>query len=82
MKFYRGDLRVDPNFAGGSQAATQQAGSPAKISASEILLYSKEDDNFIDEYHRCTGSYSPVQVKFAAGTNTFGLDTTWHSVRK
>jgi hypothetical protein len=38
MKFYRGDLRVGhPNFAEGSQAATQQAGSPADISASEII---------------------------------------------
>jgi len=62
MKFYRGDLQVGhPNFAEGSQAATQQAGTSVEIPASEII-YSKEDDDAIDEYHRRSGSYPLVQV--------------------
>ena len=65
MKFYRGDLRVGhPNFAEGSQAATQQVGTPVEISAPEII-YSKEDDDAIDEYHRRSGSYGLVQVFLA-----------------
>jgi alcohol oxidase len=56
MEFYRGDLPVGhPTFAEGSQAAIQLAGTPAEISASEIV-YTKEDDDAIDEFHRRTGS--------------------------
>ena len=56
MEFYRGDLKVGhPSFAEGSQAATQLAGVPAEISAPKIV-YSKEDDDAIDEFHRRTGS--------------------------
>ena len=58
MEFYRGDLKVGhPSFAEGSQAATQLAGVPAEISAPKIV-YSKEDDDAIDEFHRRTGSYT------------------------
>ena len=58
MEFYRGELQVGhPNFAQGSQAATHPADTPVEISASKIV-YSKEDDDAIDEYHRRTGSYS------------------------
>ena len=57
MKLYHGDLQVGhPAFAEGSQAATQSVGTPVEISASKIV-YSKEDDDAIDEYHRRTGSY-------------------------
>ena len=57
MEFYRGDLEIGhPTFAKGSQAATQQAGTPVEISAPKIV-YSKEDDDAIDEFHRRTGSY-------------------------
>jgi alcohol oxidase len=82
MKFYRGDLQIEhPNFAEGSQAATQKADTPVEISVSEIV-YSKEDDNAIDEYHRRKGSYPLVQV-FRAALIPFGLVTsTWHSVRQ
>ena len=56
MEFYRGDLQVGhPSFAEGSQAATQLAGVPVEISAPKIV-YSKEDDDAIDEFHRRTGS--------------------------
>ena len=58
MEFYRGDLQVGhPTFAEGSQAATQLAGTPVEISAPKIV-YSKEDDDAIDEFHRRTGSYN------------------------
>ena len=59
MKFYDGDIQVGhPTFAEGSQAATtQQAGTAVEISAPKIV-YSKEDDDVIDEFHRRTGSYS------------------------
>ena len=59
MEFYRGDLQVGhPTFAEGSQAATQLAGTgtPVETSAPKII-YSKEDDDAIDEFHRRTGSY-------------------------
>ena len=57
MKFYRGDLQFGhPRFAEDSQAATQSDGLPAEISAPKIV-YSKEDDDAIDEFHRRTGSY-------------------------
>ena len=55
MEFYRGDLQIGhPAFAEDSQAATQQAGTPVEISATKIV-YSKEDDGAIDEFHRRTG---------------------------
>jgi alcohol oxidase len=58
MEFYRGELQVGhPNFAQGSQAATHAANTPVEISAPKIV-YSKEDDDAIDEYHRRTGLYS------------------------
>ena len=58
MEFYRGDFQAGhPTFAEGSQAVTQPAGAPAEISAPKIV-YSKEDDDAIDEFHRRTGSYN------------------------
>ena len=58
MEFYRGDLQVGhPIFAEGSQAVTQLAGTPVEISAPKIV-YSKEDDDAIDEFHRLVGSYN------------------------
>ena len=63
MEFYRGDLQVGhPTFAEGSQAATQQAGKPVEISAPKIV-YSKEDDDAIDEFHRRSGSYTIWTLK-------------------
>ena len=57
MKFYRGESEVrHPSFAEGSQAATLPAGAPTEISAPKII-YSKQDDDAIDEFHRRTGSY-------------------------
>ncbi|KAF8813030.1 alcohol oxidase [Phlegmacium glaucopus] len=55
MEFYRGELLVGhPTFPDGSQAATQQhASTPVEISAPKIV-YSKEDDDVIDEFHRRT----------------------------
>ena len=60
MEYYRGEYQIrHPTFAEGSQAATQPAtnSTPVEISASEIV-YSKEDDDAIDEFHRRTGSYT------------------------
>ena len=58
MEFYRGEVLVEhPNFAEGSQAATHPTGTPVEISAPKIV-YSKDDDDAIDEFHRRTGSYN------------------------
>jgi alcohol oxidase len=58
MKFYRGEVQVEhPTFAEGSLAATHPTGTPVEISAPKIV-YSKEDDDAIDEFHRRTGSYT------------------------
>ena len=58
MEFYRGDIQDEhPTFAEGSQAATQPTGTPVEISAPRIV-YSKEDDDTIDEFHRRKGSYT------------------------
>jgi alcohol oxidase len=58
MEFYRGEVQVEhPTFAEGSQAATHATGTPVEISAPKIV-YSKEDDGAIDEFHRRTGSYT------------------------
>ena len=58
MEFYRGDYQGrHPEFPAGSQAAIQLAGTPMEISASEIV-YSKEDDDAIDEFHRRTSSFT------------------------
>ena len=58
MEFYRGDFQVaHPTFAEGSQAATQLVGMPVDITASNIV-YSKEDDDAIDEFHRRTGLHT------------------------
>jgi alcohol oxidase len=58
MECYRGDLQAGhPSFAEGSQAVTQPVGAPTEISAPKIV-YSKEDDDAIDKFHRRTGSYN------------------------
>jgi alcohol oxidase len=58
MEFYRGELQVGhPTFGEGSQAATQVAGTPVEISTPKIV-YSKEDDDAIDKFHRRSGSYT------------------------
>ena len=56
MEFYRGEVQVEhPTFPEGSQAATNATGTPVEISSPKIV-YSKEDDDAIDEFHRRTGS--------------------------
>ena len=58
MESYRGEVQVEhPTFAEGSRAATQAIATPVEISAPKIV-YSKEDDDAIDEFHRRTGSYT------------------------
>jgi len=53
MEFYRGQTQVGhPTFAEGSPAV-QQLVAPVDISASNIV-YSKQDDDAIDEFHRRT----------------------------
>ena len=55
MELYRGDFQVGhPSFAEGSQAVTQPTGAPVDISSPKIV-YSKEDDDAIDDFHRRTG---------------------------
>ena len=62
MEFYRGEVQVEhPTFPEGSQAATHATGTPVDISAPKIV-YSKEDDDAIDEFHRRTGSY-PTYIR-------------------
>ncbi|PPQ69811.1 hypothetical protein CVT25_009748 [Psilocybe cyanescens] len=52
LKYYAGDLVVGhPAFKETSSAQPIQPASPAAISAPKIV-YSKEDDDAIDEYHR------------------------------
>ena len=63
MEFYRGEVQVEhPTFAESSQAATHATGTPVEISASKIV-YSKEDDDAIDEFHRRTGSFLHYLMK-------------------
>ena len=58
IEFYRGEVQVEhPTFAEGSQATTHPTDTPVEISAPKIV-YSKEDDDAIDEFHRCKGSYA------------------------
>ena len=64
MEFYRGEVQVEhPTFAEGSQAATHSTGTPVEISAPKIV-YSKEDDDAIDEFHRRTGLYNNLNKEF------------------
>ena len=59
LKYYAGDVVVGhPNFKPGSKAATSQSNTPTAITAPKIV-YSKEDDDAIDEYHRRTGWFLP-----------------------
>ncbi|KAH9481388.1 Alcohol oxidase 1 [Psilocybe cubensis] len=52
LKYYAGDLVVGhPIFKENSNARTIQPASPVNVSA-PIIVYSKEDDAAIDEYHR------------------------------
>jgi len=54
MKYYAGDLVIEhPKFKEGSKATTQQSRSPASLTEPEIV-YTKEDDDAIDQYHRET----------------------------
>jgi alcohol oxidase len=60
LKYYAGDVVVGhPNFKPGSKAATSQSDSPTALTASEIV-YSKEDDDVIDEFHRRTSWFLPL----------------------
>jgi len=60
MKYYAGDVVVGhPNFKPDSKAATSQSDSPTALTASEII-YSKEDDDVIDEFHRQTSWFLPL----------------------
>ena len=64
LKYYAGDVVVGhPNFKPGSKAATSQSNAPTAVTAPKIV-YSKEDDDAIDEYHRRTGWFLPL-VYFA-----------------
>ena len=84
MEFYRGDFPVGhPSFAEGSQAVTQPACAPAEISAPKIV-YSKEDDDAIDEFHRRTGSscYVNLQIELVLIFCNTLVQTSWHSVRE
>ncbi|KAJ6512998.1 GMC oxidoreductase-domain-containing protein [Mycena sanguinolenta] len=54
MDSYRGEFPPEhPNFAAGSAAACGPADGPVPISAPDIV-YSAEDDEAIDQYHRAT----------------------------
>ncbi|KAF8972163.1 GMC oxidoreductase-domain-containing protein [Flammula alnicola] len=54
MKYFCGDLELGhPQFKPGSNAATNLTASPVDLAAPNIV-YTKEDDDAIDEYHRQT----------------------------
>ncbi|KAJ7273128.1 GMC oxidoreductase-domain-containing protein [Mycena rebaudengoi] len=56
MECYRGEFVPDhPNFPAGSDAACQEATGPVPVSAPDIV-YTKEDDEAIDLFHRATVS--------------------------
>jgi hypothetical protein len=79
MDFYRGDLQAGhPAFAEDSEAATQQTGTPVDISAPKIV-YSKKDDDAIDEFHRRSGLYTTLNFVLAL-IFCYLVETTWHSV--
>ena len=62
MEFYRGDISIGhPTFKEGSQAATVAPCTPVEISAPKIV-YSKEDDDAIDDFHRRSGSYTTLNL--------------------
>lgn len=55
LRSFRGDLVVGhPQFKPDSNAATSLTASPVDLSAPNII-YTKEDDDAIDEYHRKAG---------------------------
>ncbi|PPQ91713.1 hypothetical protein CVT25_012854 [Psilocybe cyanescens] len=68
MKHYAGDLvNGHPKFKEGSNAATIQSAPPQALSNPDIV-YTKEDDDAIDQYHRESDcSISPANV----GANTY-----------
>jgi hypothetical protein len=79
MDFYRGDLQAGhPAFAEGSEAAAQQSGTPVDTSA-PMIVYSKKDDDAIDEFHRHSGSYTTLNFELALNF-CYLVETTWHSV--
>ncbi|KAF9563187.1 alcohol oxidase [Agrocybe pediades] len=52
MKYYAGDVVVGhPSFNEGSKAVTKQSSPPASLTEQDIV-YTKEDDEAIDKYHR------------------------------
>ncbi|KAF8910561.1 GMC oxidoreductase-domain-containing protein [Gymnopilus junonius] len=54
MKYFRGYLEIGhPQFPAGSAAATDKEKAPVPLDAPKIV-YTKEDDATIDEYHRQT----------------------------
>ena len=70
MKYYAGDVVIGhPNFKPGSKAATSQSDSPTALTTSEIV-YSKEDDDAIDEFHRRTSRFLP-RLFFKSETDSY-----------
>jgi len=56
MKSYRGEYSpVHPKFPAGSAAETKYSEGPVEIDSPDIV-YSKEDDEVIDQFHRETAS--------------------------
>lgn len=56
MKFYRGEYSSGhPKFAAGSAAEAKQSEGPVAIDSPDIV-YTKDDDEAIDEFHRAIAS--------------------------
>lgn len=54
MPLYRGELQLKhPVFLAGSAAECKETDGPVPINASDIV-YTKEDDKAIDDFHRKT----------------------------
>lgn len=72
LAFYRGDIEAThPRFPEGSKAAINASTAPVDISSPDII-YSAEDNEAIDTYHRETGAYIRILV-----TSQCSLPFSW-----
>lgn len=83
MPLFRGEFPAGhPSFKETSPARTRSSNGPYPISEPDIV-YSPEDDEVIDEFHRKTGMLSFVLLSID-GVAQYGflppVATTWHSL--
>lgn len=79
MRSYRGEFAPgNPRFTEDSPAAAREQDGPVDISAPDIV-YSKEDDEVIDKWHRATGEWSCLSYVSREPYHLL-VQTAWHSV--